>query len=115
MRNLKKILLVVFCLVFMPSVVSAASGKISVTGTSSAVVGNRVTVTVTLSSSTGIGSWEMALNYDKSYLQLVSSTAEFGGTSMSASAQTSSGVKSKSYTFVFKTLKKGSTRVSVSS
>lgn len=115
MRNLKKILLVVFCLVFMPSVVSAASGKISVTGTSSAVVGNRVTVTVTLSSSTGIGSWEMALNYDKSYLQLVSSTAEFGGTSMSDSAKTSSGVKSKSYTFVFKTLKKGSTRVSVSS
>ena len=102
MRNLKKILLVVFCLVFMPSVVSAASGKISVTGTSSAVVGNRVTVTVTLSSSTGIGSWEMALNYDKSYLQLVSSTAEFGGTSMSDSAKTSSGVKSKSYTFVFK-------------
>lgn len=115
MKKFKIFLLGIICLLLMPSMVSAASGRISVSGTSSAVVGNRVTVTVTLSSSTGIGSWQMALNYDKSYLQLVSSTAEFGGTSMSASAQTSSGVKSKSYTFVFKTLKKGSTRVSVSS
>ena len=97
----------------MPSMVSAASGSISVSGSSSAVVGNKVTVTVTLSSSTSIGSWQMALNYDKSYLQLVSSTAEAGGTTMAASS--ASGVKSKSYTFVFKTLKTGSTRVSVSS
>ena len=115
MKRFKTFLLVVICLLFMPSVVSAASGNISVTGTSSAVVGNRVTVTVTLSSSTGIGSWEMALNYDKSYLQLVSSTAESGGTKMLGYTTTLSGVKSKSYTFVFKTLKTGNTRVSVSS
>lgn len=115
MKKLKVFLLGIISLLVLPSMVNAASGKISVTGTSSAVVGNRVTITVTLSSSTAIGSWEMALNYDKSYLQLVSSTAESGGTKMLGYTTTLSGVKSKSYTFVFKTLKKGSTRVSVSS
>ena len=115
MKKLKVFLLGIISLLVLPSIVNAASGKISVTGTSSAVVGNRVTITVTLSSSTAIGSWEMALNYDKSYLQLVSSTAESGGTKMLGYTTTLSGVKSKSYTFVFKTLKTGNTRVSVSS
>ena len=115
MKKFKIFLLGVICLLLMPNMVSAASGSIRVTGTSSAVVGNRVTVTVTLSSSTGIGSWQMALNYDKSYLQLVSSTAEAGGTTMANSADSLDGVRSKSYTFVFKTLKTGNTRVSVSS
>ena len=113
MKKIKILLVALVCTLLMPSMVSAASGSISVSGSSSAVVGNKVTVTVTLSSSTSIGSWQMALNYDKSYLQLVSSTAEAGGTTMAASS--ASGVKSKSYTFVFKTLKTGSTRVSVSS
>lgn len=113
MKKIKILLVALVCALLMPSMVSAASGSISVSGSSSAVVGNKVTVTVTLSSSTSIGSWQMALNYDKSYLQLVSSTAEAGGTTMAASS--ASGVKSKSYTFVFKTLKTGSTRVSVSS
>ena len=115
MKKLKVFLLGIISLLVLPSMVNAASGKISVTGTSSAVVGNRVTITVTLSSSTAIGSWEMALNYDKSYLQLVSSTAESGGTKMIGYTATADGVKSKSYTFVFKTLKTGNTRVSVSS
>ena len=115
MKKFKIFLLGVISLLVLPSMVSAASGSIRVTGTSSAVVGNRVTVTVTLSSSTAIGGWEMALNYDKSYLQLVSSTAESGGTKMIGYTATADGVKSKSYTFVFKTLKTGNTRVSVSS
>ena len=115
MKKFKIFLLGVISLLVLPSMVSAASGSIRVTGTSSAVVGNRVTITVTLSSSTAIGGWEMALNYDKSYLQLVSSTAESGGTKMIGYTATADGVKSKSYTFVFKTLKTGNTRVSVSS
>ena len=113
MKKIKLLFIGLVCALFMPTLVEAASGTISVSGTSSAVVGNRVTVTVTLSSSTSIGSWQMSLNYDRSYLQLVSSTAEAGGTSMVNSSAT--GVRSKSYTFVFKTLKTGSTRVSVSS
>lgn len=111
MRKFKVILISLFCLLVIPKTVFAASGKINVSGTSTVVVGNNVTVTVTLSSSTLIGSWEMSLNYDKNYLQLRSATSESNGIRMAAS--TATGVKSKSYTFTFKTLKKGSTSVSV--
>ena len=112
MKKLKMFCLTIFSLLLFPCIVNAASGSIKVTGSSTAVVGNRVTYTVTLSSSTAIGSWQMDLNYDKSYLQLVSSTAESNGTMMTNS---SSGTKSKSYTFTFKALKTGTTRLSVSS
>lgn len=111
MKKIKVILISLFCLLVIPKTVFAASGKINVSGTSTVVVGNNVTVTVTLSSSTLIGSWEMSLNYDKNYLQLRSATSESNGIRMAAS--TATGVKSKSYTFTFKTLKKGSTSVSV--
>ncbi len=113
MRKLNKILMFVLCLLLVPSLVKAGSGTITVSGSSQAVVGNTVTITVKLSSGTGIGSWQMQLNYDKSYLQLTSSSAEAGGTVMANSS--TSGIKSKSYTFKFKTLKTGSTKVSVSS
>lgn len=113
MKKIKLLLISLFCLIVFPNVVSAASGKITVSGTSTVVVGNNVTVTVTLSSNTLIGSWEMSLNYDKSFLQLKSTTAESNGTRMAASSAT--GVKSKTYTFTFKTLKNGSTKVTVDS
>lgn len=113
MKKIKLLLISLFCLIVFPNVVSAASGKITVSGTSTVVVGNNVTVTVTLSSNTLIGSWEMSLNYDKSFLQLKSTTAESNGTRMAASSAT--GVKSKTYTFTFKTLKNGRTKVTVDS
>lgn len=113
MKKLKLLIVALLSLIILPSIVSAASGKISVSGTTTSVVGNKVTVTVTLSSSTKIGSWQMQLNYDKKYLQLTSSSAEAGGTVMASSSAT--GVKSKKYTFTFKTLKTGSTTVSVGS
>lgn len=97
----------------IPGMVSAASGKISVSASNTVMLGNSVTVTVKLSSGSSIGSWQMDLNYDKSYLQLTKSDAESGGTSMANSS--SSGTKSKSYSFTFKTLKAGSTKVSVGS
>ena len=113
MKKITMIFLAIICLVLMPLNTMAASGSISVTSSSTAVVGNKITVTVTLSSSTSIGSWQMDLNYDKAYLQLTGSTAEGGGTRMVNSSAT--GTKKKSYTFTFKALKSGSTRVSVSS
>lgn len=113
MKKLKLLIVALLSLIILPSIVSAASGKITVSGTTTSVVGNKVTVTVTLSSSTKIGSWQMQLNYDKKYLQLTSSSAEAGGTVMASS--TATGVKSKKYTFTFKTLKTGSTTVSVGS
>lgn len=111
MKKIKLLLLTVFSLLIIPISVNAASGTIKVTGTSQVVVGNRVTLTVTLSSSTAIGSWEMDLSYDKNYLELVSTNSEGNGTRMVNSSAT--GVKSKSYTFTFKTKKTGSTTVKV--
>ena len=112
MKKLKTLCISLIALLLLPGMVHAASGTIKVTGSSTAVVGNQIKVTVTLSSSSSIGSWNMNLNYNKSYLSLISSTAEAGGTKM---VNSSSGVKSKSYTFTFKALKNGSTNVSVGS
>ena len=69
MRKLKYWLITLFALIVVPLSVNAASGTIKVTGSSQVVVGNRITLTVTLSSSTAIGSWEMDLSYDKNYLK----------------------------------------------
>lgn len=113
MKKFKKILLVVVLSLFMlPSFVNASSGTISVSSTSTGIVGNNITVKVTLSSASTIGSWEFDISYDKSYLQLTSSTAESGGTH--AANTVSGGTKSKSYNFTFKVLKSGSTTVKVS-
>ena len=61
MKRIKLILFSLVCLLSLPIMVNAASGKITVSSTSTVVVGNNVTVTVTLSSATSIGSWEMSL------------------------------------------------------
>ena len=113
MHKFRILLLCLLVYLFSPLVVNAASAKISVSGPSQAVVGNTITVNVTLSSSTGIGSWEMDLEYNKTYLRLTSSTGEAGGTGMVGYSSSDSGVKSKKYTFKFKVLKTGSTTVSV--
>lgn len=115
MKRVKIWLVLLLSICFIPSMVNAASsGSISVTGPTTAVQGNKVTVTVKLSATSGkLGSWQMDLNYDKNYLKLVSSSSEGGGTTMVS--YSSSGVKSKSYTFVFQATKTGSTKVSVSS
>jgi len=109
MKKLKLIVSCLFCLLIMPFSVSAASGSISVSGASTAVVGNKITVTVKLS--TG-DAWQVDLNYDKSYLQLVSGGGEAGGTYM---VNTSTGNSARKYTFTFKALKKGNTTVKIGS
>ena len=111
-KRIKGVITLLICLIIFPLSVNAASGSISITGTSQAVIGNTVTITVKLSSSTKIGSWDMDLNYDKNYLQLISATSEAGGINM---VNSSSGITSKSYTFKFKALKKGNTKVSMAS
>lgn len=109
---MKRFWLCIVTILLLPICVKASNGTISVTGGSTAVVGNKVTITVTLKG-TALGSWEMDLKYDKNYLQLLSSTAEGGGTYMVNAA--TSALKSKSYTFTFKALKSGSTSVNVGS
>lgn len=112
LKKFKRLIIAVLCLIVFPFTAHAASGSIKITGTSSAVIGNTVTITVTLSSSTPIGSWDMDLNYDRSYLQLISATSEAGGVSM---VNSSAGTTSKDYIFKFKALKSGSTKLSMSS
>ena len=112
MKKIKSILLLISLLLFIPNVVNAASATISVTGSSSAVVGNKITLMVKLSSNTPIGSWQMLLDYNSSYLQFVGGGGEEGGMNM---ANSSSGTKSKTYTFTFKALKSGNTTVKVNS
>lgn len=110
-KKIKRLLLLV-ALIIIPLQVNAASANISVSGSSTAVVGNKITLTVRLSSGTNIGSWQMMLDYDPSYLQFTGGGGEGGGANM---ANSSSGTKSKNYTFTFKALKKGNTTVRVGS
>lgn len=112
MKKIKKIFMTMLIGLLFPCIVNAASGSINIASSSTVVVGNKVTVTVTISSGTKMGSWQMSLNYDKSYLQLTNSTARDGGTFMIDYAE-DPGVLKKTYTFTFKTLKSGTTKLSV--
>ena len=114
MKHLKKIIFTLIVLIGVPITTHAASGTISVSSSSSAVVGNTITVTVKLSSSSALGSWDMDLSYNSSYLKLTSSSAENGGTYMVGYASNGS-TYSKTYTFRFQVLKSGSTTVGVNS
>ena len=115
MKHINKILLFIVTTFFLaPSIVNAASATFTVSGPSQGVVGNQLTLTVTVSSSTSLGGWELALQYDKSYLQLSSAPEGANGTHIAGNA-TSSGTKSKSYTYKFKVLKSGTTTISPTS
>lgn len=112
MKRIKKFFMAMLIGLLFPCIVNAASGSINIASSSTVVVGNKVTVTVTISSGTKMGSWQMSLNYDKSYLQLTNSTARDGGTFMIDYAE-DPGILKKTYTFTFKTLKSGTTKLSV--
>ena len=100
-------------LLLMPTAVFASNARIDVNASSTAILGNNISVTVKLSSSSSIGSWQVDLGYDKNMLKLVSSGAENGGSYMANTI--ANGTKSKTYTFTFKTLAKGTTTISAKS
>ncbi len=100
-------------MVFIPLNVKAVSGSIKVDAPSNVVVGNSITVKITLSSSAVLGAWEFDINYDNSYLTLVSSSAEFGGDHFSNAGDGK--IKSKTYTLKFQAKKNGSTNITVGS
>lgn len=114
MKKIKLLLIGVILSLVMPNVVNAASGTIGISSSSTVVVGNTVTVTVTLSSSTALGAWEFDINYDSSYLQLTSSNAENNGTYF-VGYVTGANTKSKTYTLKFRALKSGTTNITVGS
>lgn len=88
--------------------VEASSALVSVTANkTSLVVGNNVTVTVKLSSSSPLGAWEYDLSYDSKKLKLTSGEARVVG------YVNDNNTKTKTYTYTFKALKSGTTTVTV--
>lgn len=104
---------IIICTLFFSFSVKAANATISISGNKSAVVGNTVTVTVTLSSSTSLGSWDFTVGYDTSKLRLTYSDAE--SSQRAVGYVSSAGQTSKSYTFKFKTLASGTANIYINS
>lgn len=109
MKFLKKIsLIVLFAIIafYNTPKCDAASASVSLTSsTSKAVVGNYVTYTVKISSSSLLGSLVYKFNYDTSKLTLISGT-------LNAAPVFSGKEKSATYTFKFKAKASGSATVS---
>lgn len=102
-KILKYFISIVTMLTFITKV-NAAGATISVnTSATQIIVGNNVTVTVTISSSSALGSWEYNLNYDKSIFSLVSSDV---GLHYAGVVQNNS-TKAVSYRYTFKANKSG--------
>ena len=69
MNNVKRVLLTILLTITSVVSVNAASGSITTsTSTKTAVVGSTFTVTVKLSCSEAIGSWQFGVTYDNAYL-----------------------------------------------
>ncbi len=87
---------------------NAANANIKVTTNKSyLVVGGEITVTTRISSAEALGSWEYTLSYDSSKLKLIS------GTTNVVDYASNSSTKSRSYTYKFKVIAKGTSTVSI--
>ena len=108
---MKKIIYILFTLLIaLPISVKAATANIKVSSSgSTAVVGSTITVNVTVSSSTPLGAWQFLVNYNTSYLKLVSGDVNV------ADYVENNKTKSKTYTLKFKALKSGTAQVSIGS
>ena len=85
-------------------VASASTGSVAVkTSSSQIIVGNNVTITATVSSTSALGSWDCTLGYDSSKFTYVSSTAS--GQRMVGYGDGTK--RSVSYTFTFKAKSSG--------
>lgn len=90
--------------------VNAASATITVSSsTSKVVVGNTFTVTIKISSSSALGSWEFTPSYNTKLFKLTSGETPVVGYANDGST------KSKTYTYQFKAIAKGSGSISVKS
>ena len=110
---MKKYILCLFTfLLFIPCVVNAASANVSISAPSSVYVGDTVKVSVTLSSSNSLGSWNYNISYDDSKLQYVSTTANAAGSV--ADYVAGDGKKSVTYSWTYKATSTGTASFSVS-
>lgn len=104
MKKIFRYFVAIITMITFITKVNAAGATISVnTSGTQIIVGNNVTVTVTISSSSALGSWEYNLNYDKNIFSLVSSDV---GLHYAGVVQNNS-TKSVSYRYTFKANKSG--------
>ena len=113
MRKLFNLFIITISIFLVNIGVKAANATINVSGNNSAVVGNTITVSVTLSSSSGLGSWDFSVGYDTSKLRLTYSDAE--STQRAVNAAQGPGQTSKTYTFKFKALSSGTAKIYINS
>lgn len=107
MKKITKLLLTLILTFTSILSINASTAKVTVsTNKSTLTVGNTVTATVKISSSVTLGAWEFTIDYDKSKLKLVSGDVNVVGYGDNK-------IKSKSYTYSFKAIAKGSTTISV--
>jgi len=102
------IFLLVFCFGMIKVSASSVTMKVS-SNKSSVVVGNNVTVTVTISSSEALGSWVYTLNYDKNKFSFVP-----GSYALSETDAGDGSKKSVSYKYTFKAKASGTASFSLS-
>lgn len=111
MKKVKYLILGLLTMLLFTTNVYAVSGSINLsTGTKTAVVGSTFTVTVKVSCSEPLGSWQYGITYDTSHLSLVE-----GNTNVVDYGTGANGPKTKTYTLKFKALKSGSANIKVSS
>lgn len=111
-KRILALCLTVFCLAFLalPFSVYAASGQAKILfSTLNVYLGNRVTVTVTYSSSTPMAVWNFSLQYDSAKVKYVSGADSSSGNKLNfVGYPQSGGVTSKSYTVTFEAIGLGS-------
>ena len=98
---MKKYILCLFAfLMIFPIGVKAGNATISIDGPSSVYVGDTVKISVTVSSSQSLGSWNYNISYDDSKLSYVSTTANAAGSV--ADYVSGDGKKSVTYSWTYK-------------
>ena len=112
MKKIKLLLFSLVCLIICTSTVKAASISVSA-NTKSVIVGNSVTVSITINGTGAkegkVGAWEYCISYDSKYLKLTSSTAD-ANTCVKTGAYKLTGATEK---FTFKAIKSGTSKVSI--
>ncbi len=112
MRKIKILLFTILSTFMFAGTVNAATANVNVSAsTSQVIIGNSVTVYVTISSATPLGSWEYGLNYNSSVFRLVSSTADLHAVGYVDNNAT----KTVTFSYTFTAVAKGSSTFSLGS
>lgn len=107
MKKIFTTIIALICTFTFVGSVNAATGSITASSSSSqVVVGSTFNVTVKVSCSEALGSWQFGIAYDSAYISLQS-----GDTSVASYGDGST--KTKTYTYKFKAIKSGSAGVRI--